>query len=61
MMAPGEFQFVSTPSDKTQHALMIEDFVALAQSGSQGEFYEARISSSERTQQLLDAILDNVA
>ncbi len=56
MAAPNEFQFIPTPSDKTQQAVMIEDFVFLAQNRDRSDLYQTSIDRSERTQYLLDAI-----
>ncbi|MEM1253467.1 MAG: Gfo/Idh/MocA family oxidoreductase [Cyanobacteria bacterium P01_H01_bin.21] len=58
--SPSNFQFVSTPSAKTQQALMIEDFVALVHSGYDNEEYKASIDSSRKTQALLDAVWNKV-
>ncbi|MGK7926903.1 MAG: Gfo/Idh/MocA family protein [Spirulina sp.] len=60
MAAPKEFQFIATPSEKTQQALMIEDFVSLARDRQQTDRDEASIRSSERTQSLLDAVWEKV-
>ena len=58
--SPSNFQFVATPSAKTQQALMIEDFVALVHSGYDDEAYKASIDNSRKTQALLDAVWDKV-
>ena len=60
MASPKDFQFVATPSQKTQQALMIENFVALTQNHEQGALYETNINKSERTQGLLDTIGEQV-
>ena len=60
MASPKDFQFIATPSTKTQQALMIEDFVALTQNLEQSDRLEASINKSERTQSLLDAIWEKV-
>uniref|UniRef100_B8HL06 Oxidoreductase domain protein n=1 Tax=Cyanothece sp. (strain PCC 7425 / ATCC 29141) TaxID=395961 RepID=B8HL06_CYAP4 len=53
---PKDFQFIPTPSAKSQHTLMIENFVSLSRSGQQSDLYGASIRSSEETQRLLDLI-----
>lgn len=60
MATPNEFQFISTPSDKTQQAVMIEDFVFLTQNRDREDLCETNIDKSERTQYLLDAIWEKV-
>ena len=60
MASPKDFQFVATPSTKTQQALMIEDFVVLTQNQESSFRLEASINKSERTQNLLDAIWQKV-
>ena len=56
MAFPNNVQFVATPSTKTQQTLMIENFVALIQSGYGSERYRASIERSQKTQALLDAV-----
>ena len=60
MASPKEFRFISTSSDKTQQAVMIEDFVFLTQNRDRSDLYETNIDKSERTQYLLDAIWEKV-
>ena len=60
MASPEDFQFVATPSIKTQHAIMIEDFANLVKNHAQTHLYDASIAGSEKTQQLLDEIWKKV-
>ncbi len=55
IMTPGEFEWVDTPSPQRATALMIRNFVTLAENPG-GRQADASIDVSEQTQGLLDAV-----
>ncbi len=57
MATPKEFEFIKTPSSRAQTTLMVESFANLTNSM---ELHEEQMIKSERTQYLLDAILNSV-
>ena len=59
MATPKEFQFVETPSEKSQTTLMIENFAHMVKS-SNNELNDASMAKTELTQSILDAIWTSI-
>jgi predicted dehydrogenase len=59
LATPSAFERVATPADRRQAVLMVEAFTELARAPG-GRAAEASIVASERTQALLDAVVDGL-
>ncbi|RVH48455.1 Gfo/Idh/MocA family protein [Sinorhizobium meliloti] len=59
MATRNEFAFIETPSERSQHALMIDNFADLIRNGDAAE-REIWLSTTEKTQVFLDAIWQEI-